>query len=96
MPPLGGQLPQAGFSSSEVVRAHPRRWLSLKSVLFVCLGNICWSFTTKVVFRKLTLGENISHNRAINNRAIPSAETGMEPGPTGCEHSMKPLYYSVT
>uniref|UniRef100_A0A8C8W3M6 Phosphotyrosine protein phosphatase I domain-containing protein n=1 Tax=Peromyscus maniculatus bairdii TaxID=230844 RepID=A0A8C8W3M6_PERMB len=49
-----------------------------ESVLFVCLGNICWPFVTEMVFRRLTLGENISHNWVVSNSAVPSTETRME------------------
>uniref|UniRef100_A0A2K6TXQ1 acid phosphatase n=1 Tax=Saimiri boliviensis boliviensis TaxID=39432 RepID=A0A2K6TXQ1_SAIBB len=42
-----------------------------KSVLFVCLGNICRSPISEAVFRKLVTDQNISENWVIDSGASP-------------------------
>jgi hypothetical protein len=41
-----------------------------KSVLFVCLGNICWSPIAEAVFRKLVTDKRVSGNWAIDSSAV--------------------------
>ncbi|ERE77306.1 low molecular weight phosphotyrosine protein phosphatase-like [Cricetulus griseus] len=48
-----------------------------KSVLFVCLSNICWS--PIAVFRKLVTDENVSDNWRIGSGAISTYEVGNPP-----------------
>ncbi|KAI2522227.1 ACP1 isoform 11 [Pan troglodytes] len=40
-----------------------------KSVLFVCLGNICRSPIAEAVFRKLVTDQNISENWRVDSAA---------------------------
>ncbi|XP_036024359.1 low molecular weight phosphotyrosine protein phosphatase-like [Onychomys torridus] len=50
-----------------------------KSVLFVCLGNICQSPTAEAVFRKLVTDEIVSNNWRIDSAAISTYEVGNPP-----------------
>ncbi|XP_021102927.1 low molecular weight phosphotyrosine protein phosphatase isoform X2 [Heterocephalus glaber] len=51
----------------------------LKSVLFVCLGNICRSPIAEAVFRKLVTDQNISDNWRIDSAATSTYEVGNPP-----------------
>ncbi|XP_041486259.1 low molecular weight phosphotyrosine protein phosphatase isoform X1 [Microtus oregoni] len=50
-----------------------------KSVLFVCLGNICRSPIAEAVFRKLVTDENVSANWRIDSAATSTYEVGNPP-----------------
>ena len=50
-----------------------------KSVLFVCLGNICQSPIAEAVFRKLVTDQNISDNWRIDSAATSTYELGNPP-----------------
>ncbi|XP_054378565.1 low molecular weight phosphotyrosine protein phosphatase-like [Pongo abelii] len=50
-----------------------------KSVLFVCLGNICRSPIAEAVFRKLVTDQNISENWRVDSAATSGYETGNPP-----------------
>ncbi|GAB1297367.1 Low molecular weight cytosolic acid phosphatase [Apodemus speciosus] len=50
-----------------------------KSVLFVCLGNICRSPIAEAVFRKLVTDENVSDNWRIDSAATSTYEVGNPP-----------------
>ncbi|KAM5263945.1 low molecular weight phosphotyrosine protein phosphatase isoform 2-T2 [Ctenodactylus gundi] len=50
-----------------------------KSVLFVCLGNICRSPIAEAVFRKLVTDQNISDNWRIDSAATSTYEVGNPP-----------------
>ena len=52
-----------------------------KSVLFVCLGNICRSPIAEAVFRKLVTDENVSANWAIDSSAVSDWNVGRPPDP---------------
>ncbi|XP_036055952.1 low molecular weight phosphotyrosine protein phosphatase-like [Onychomys torridus] len=52
-----------------------------KSVLFVCLGNICRSPIAEAVFRKVVTDENVSDNWAIDNSAVSNWNVGQPPDP---------------
>uniref|UniRef100_A0A2K6K9R7 Phosphotyrosine protein phosphatase I domain-containing protein n=1 Tax=Rhinopithecus bieti TaxID=61621 RepID=A0A2K6K9R7_RHIBE len=47
-----------------------------KSVLFVCLGNICRSPIAEAVFRKLVTDQNISENWRVDSAATSGYEIG--------------------
>lgn len=47
-----------------------------KSVLFVCLGNICRSPIAEAVFRKLVTDQNVSDNWRIDSAATSTYEIG--------------------
>ena len=50
-----------------------------KSVLFVCLGNICRSPIAEAAFRKLVTDQNISDNRRTDSAAACTCELGSPP-----------------
>ncbi|XP_049508580.1 low molecular weight phosphotyrosine protein phosphatase isoform X1 [Panthera uncia] len=50
-----------------------------KSVLFVCLGNICRSPIAEAVFRKLVTEQNLSDNWRIDSAATSTYEIGNPP-----------------
>ncbi|XP_073868608.1 low molecular weight phosphotyrosine protein phosphatase isoform X3 [Macaca fascicularis] len=50
-----------------------------KSVLFVCLGNICRSPIAEAVFRKLVTDQNISENWRVDSAATSGYEIGNAP-----------------
>ncbi|XP_053315721.1 low molecular weight phosphotyrosine protein phosphatase isoform X1 [Spea bombifrons] len=50
-----------------------------KSVLFVCLGNICRSPIAEAVFRKLVTDEGLSHQWNIDSAATSTYEIGNPP-----------------
>ena len=50
-----------------------------KSVLFVCLGNICRSPIAEAVFRNLVTDQNISDNWRIDSAATSTYELGNPP-----------------
>ncbi|KAM7241553.1 hypothetical protein CapIbe_008125 [Capra ibex] len=50
-----------------------------KSVLFVCLGNICRSPIAEAVFRKLVTDQSISDNWRIDSAATSAYELGNPP-----------------
>uniref|UniRef100_A0A2K6FQ22 acid phosphatase n=1 Tax=Propithecus coquereli TaxID=379532 RepID=A0A2K6FQ22_PROCO len=50
-----------------------------KSVLFVCLGNICRSPIAEAVFRKLVTDQNVSENWRIDSAATSGYEIGNPP-----------------
>ncbi|KAB0343835.1 hypothetical protein FD754_020761 [Muntiacus muntjak] len=50
-----------------------------KSVLFMCLGNICRSPIAEAVFRKLVTDQNISDNWRIDSAATSTYELGSPP-----------------
>ncbi|XP_003278849.2 low molecular weight phosphotyrosine protein phosphatase [Nomascus leucogenys] len=50
-----------------------------KSVLFVCLGNICRSPIAEAVFRKLVTDQNISENWRVDSAATSGYEIGNPP-----------------
>ncbi|XP_057632585.1 low molecular weight phosphotyrosine protein phosphatase-like [Chionomys nivalis] len=50
-----------------------------KSVLFMCLGNICRSTNTEAVFRKLVTDENVSVNWRIDSATTSTYEVGNTP-----------------
>uniref|UniRef100_A0A2K5DY74 acid phosphatase n=1 Tax=Aotus nancymaae TaxID=37293 RepID=A0A2K5DY74_AOTNA len=50
-----------------------------KSVLFVCLGNICQSPIAEAVFRKLVTDQNISENWRVDSAATSGYEMGNPP-----------------
>ncbi|XP_074803855.1 low molecular weight phosphotyrosine protein phosphatase isoform X2 [Natator depressus] len=50
-----------------------------KSVLFVCLGNICRSPIAEAVFRKLVTDENIENKWRIDSAATSTYEIGNPP-----------------
>uniref|UniRef100_A0A8C6HBQ1 Low molecular weight phosphotyrosine protein phosphatase n=1 Tax=Mus spicilegus TaxID=10103 RepID=A0A8C6HBQ1_MUSSI len=50
-----------------------------KSVLFVCLGNICRSPIAETVFRKLVTDEKVSDNWRIDSAATSTYEVGNPP-----------------
>ncbi|KAL4698209.1 hypothetical protein H8957_000914 [Semnopithecus entellus] len=50
-----------------------------KSVLFVCLGNICRSPIAEAVFRKLVTDQNISENWRVDSAATSRYEIGNAP-----------------
>ncbi|XP_021780157.1 low molecular weight phosphotyrosine protein phosphatase isoform X1 [Papio anubis] len=52
-----------------------------KSVLFVCLGNICRSPIAEAVFRKLVTDQNISENWVIDSGAVSDWNVGRSPDP---------------
>uniref|UniRef100_A0A8C6FUQ4 Low molecular weight phosphotyrosine protein phosphatase n=1 Tax=Moschus moschiferus TaxID=68415 RepID=A0A8C6FUQ4_MOSMO len=52
-----------------------------KSVLFVCLGNICRSPIAEAVFRKLVTDQNISDNWVIDSGAVSDWNVGRSPDP---------------
>uniref|UniRef100_A0A2I3HT44 Low molecular weight phosphotyrosine protein phosphatase n=1 Tax=Nomascus leucogenys TaxID=61853 RepID=A0A2I3HT44_NOMLE len=52
-----------------------------KSVLFVCLGNICRSPIAEAVFRKLVTDKNISENWVIDSGAVSDWNVGRSPDP---------------
>ncbi|XP_075779677.1 low molecular weight phosphotyrosine protein phosphatase isoform X1 [Pelodiscus sinensis] len=51
----------------------------VKSVLFVCLGNICRSPIAEAVFRKLVTDENIENKWRIDSAATSTYEIGNPP-----------------
>ena len=53
----------------------------IKLVLFVCLGNICWSPIAEAVFRKLVTDQNISDNWVIDSGAVSDWNVGRAPDP---------------
>ncbi|XP_042528338.1 low molecular weight phosphotyrosine protein phosphatase isoform X3 [Dipodomys spectabilis] len=52
---------------------------SHKSVLFVCLGNICRSPIAEAVFRKLVADQNVSDDWRIDSAATSTYEVGNPP-----------------
>ncbi|XP_045727836.1 low molecular weight phosphotyrosine protein phosphatase-like [Mirounga angustirostris] len=52
-----------------------------KSVLFVCLGNICWSPIAETVFRKLVNDQKLSDHWVIDSGAISDWNVGRSPDP---------------
>ncbi|XP_058033685.1 low molecular weight phosphotyrosine protein phosphatase isoform X3 [Ahaetulla prasina] len=50
-----------------------------KSVLFVCLGNICRSPIAEAVFRKLVTEENLENKWRIDSAATSTYEIGNSP-----------------
>ncbi|KAM3932595.1 low molecular weight phosphotyrosine protein phosphatase isoform 1-T1 [Leptodactylus fuscus] len=50
-----------------------------KSVLFVCLGNICRSPIAEAVFRKLVQDEGVAHQWNIDSAATSTYEIGNPP-----------------
>ncbi|XP_073530336.1 low molecular weight phosphotyrosine protein phosphatase isoform X2 [Phyllobates terribilis] len=50
-----------------------------KSVLFVCLGNICRSPMAEAVFRKLVSDEGVSHQWTIDSAATATYKIGCPP-----------------
>ncbi|XP_073530337.1 low molecular weight phosphotyrosine protein phosphatase isoform X3 [Phyllobates terribilis] len=50
-----------------------------KSVLFVCLGNICRSPMAEAVFRKLVSDEGVSHQWSIDSAATSHWNVGCSP-----------------
>uniref|UniRef100_A0A8C9HMH2 acid phosphatase n=1 Tax=Piliocolobus tephrosceles TaxID=591936 RepID=A0A8C9HMH2_9PRIM len=54
-----------------------------KSVLFVCLGNICRSPIAETVFRKLVTDQNISENWRADSAGTSGYEIGNAPGYRG-------------
>uniref|UniRef100_A0ABI7VPR5 acid phosphatase n=1 Tax=Felis catus TaxID=9685 RepID=A0ABI7VPR5_FELCA len=52
-----------------------------KSVLFVCLGNICRSPIAEAVFRKLVTEQNLSDNWVIDSGAVSDWNVGRSPDP---------------
>uniref|UniRef100_A0A8C0QVW7 acid phosphatase n=1 Tax=Canis lupus dingo TaxID=286419 RepID=A0A8C0QVW7_CANLU len=50
-----------------------------KSVLFVCLGNICRSPIAEAVFRKLVTDQKLSDNWRIDSAATSTYEIGNPP-----------------
>ncbi|XP_038956418.1 low molecular weight phosphotyrosine protein phosphatase-like [Rattus norvegicus] len=59
-----------------------------KSMLFVCLGNICRSPIAEAVFRKLVIDENVSDNWRIDSVATSTYEVGNPPDYRG-QHCVK-------
>ncbi|XP_043760998.1 low molecular weight phosphotyrosine protein phosphatase-like [Cervus elaphus] len=53
----------------------------IKSVLFVCLGNICRSPIAEAVFRKLVTDQSISDNWVIDSGAVSDWNVGRSPDP---------------
>ena len=54
---------------------------AIRLVLFVCLGNICWSPIAEAVFRKLVTDQNISDNWVIDSGAVSDWNAGGSPDP---------------
>ncbi|XP_058033691.1 low molecular weight phosphotyrosine protein phosphatase isoform X4 [Ahaetulla prasina] len=52
-----------------------------KSVLFVCLGNICRSPIAEAVFRKLVTEENLENKWIIDSGAVSDWNVGRYPDP---------------
>ncbi|XP_021030744.1 low molecular weight phosphotyrosine protein phosphatase-like [Mus caroli] len=52
-----------------------------KSVLLVCLGNICRSPIAEAVFRKLVTDEKVSDNWAIDSSTVSDWNVGRPPDP---------------
>ncbi|MBZ3869432.1 Low molecular weight phosphotyrosine protein phosphatase [Sciurus carolinensis] len=52
-----------------------------KSILFVCLGNICQSSITEAVFRKLVTDQNNLDNWTIDSGVVSNWNVGHAPDP---------------
>nr|XP_019607561.1 PREDICTED: low molecular weight phosphotyrosine protein phosphatase isoform X3 [Rhinolophus sinicus] len=52
-----------------------------KSVLFVCLGNICRSPIAEAVFRKLVTDQNVSDAWTVDSGAVSDWNVGRSPDP---------------
>uniref|UniRef100_A0A8C8U5W6 Low molecular weight phosphotyrosine protein phosphatase n=1 Tax=Peromyscus maniculatus bairdii TaxID=230844 RepID=A0A8C8U5W6_PERMB len=55
--------------------------VGFNSVLFMYLGNICWSCIAEAVFRKLVTDENTKTEQAIDSCAVSNWKVGQPPDP---------------